>query len=143
MHATAGQEAMRQAQIEAESIKMLGVTVLTSIKEDECLDVFGAPPDAKVMDLASNAVDSGIDGIVASPLEVGLIKRNRYTQNLFAMIPGTRSQNADVQDQKRTTTPGAAIRDGADLLVIGRQVTKAEDPTMAYEAVVAEIEAAL
>jgi len=143
IHTTAGKEAMRTAQEEAEAIKMFGVTVLTSIKDEESEHLFHTSARAKVMELARDAASVGVLGVVASPLEVGMIKGDCETQDLFAMIPGTRSVSADVQDQKRTATPGQAVRDGADLLVIGRQITKAEEPADAYEAVVAEIEEAL
>lgn len=143
MHTTAGIEAMRTAQEEAEEIKMLGVTVLTSISDEECERIlFGAPARQKVMDLAEAASSAGLKGVVSSPKEVGMIKSNEATRGLFAMIPGTRSADAEVQDQARVGTPAAAIKDGADLLVIGRQITQAEDPAQAYEALVAEIEAA-
>lgn len=151
MHTTAGSEAMRLAQEEAEAIKMLGVTVLTSIKanpeEGEELSegerIYHVAVPQKVMELARDTVRAGVLGIVSSPLEIGMIKSDTETRKLFAMIPGTRSANADVQDQTRVGTPAAAIKDGADLLVIGRQITQANDPAQAYEALVAEIEEAL
>lgn len=143
MHTTSGRESMRTAQEEAEDIKMLGVTILTSIKEDEALELYGVPTRQKVLDLARSAASVGLQGVVSSPLEVGLIKNTSDTQNLFTMIPGTRSTSADVQDQARVGTPAAAIKDGADLLVIGRQITQAADPAQAYEALVAEIEGAI
>lgn len=149
MHTTAGFEAMRQAQEEAGDIKMLGVTVLTSIKDkpdkekgetvSEGERMFHVPVQQKVMELAFDAENAGLLGIVAGPQEVGLIKSNVQTSKLFAMIPGTRSATAEVQDQARVGTPAAAIRDGADLLVIGRQIAKAEDPAEAFESLVAEI----
>lgn len=143
MHTTSGIETMRAAQEEAEDIKMLGVTVLTSIKEDEVEKLYRVPVGQKVMELARDAVGAGVLGIVSSPLEVGTIKGDPETQSLFAMIPGTRSATAEHADQARVGTPAAAIKDGADLLVIGRQITQAEDPAQAYEALVAEIEGAM
>ena len=143
MHTTSGKEAMRTAQEEAEDIKMLGVTILTSLTEEEALELYGVPTRQKVLELARNAASVGLKGVVSSPLEVGLIKHSPETQDLFAMIPGTRSASADVQDQARVGTPAAAIADGADLLVIGRQITHAQDPAQAYEALVTEIEGAL
>jgi len=141
MHTTAGIEAMRAAQEEAEEIKMLGVTVLTSISDEECERIlFGVPARQKVIELAEAAASAGLKGIVSSPKEVGMIKSIDATKNLFAMIPGTRSTTADVQDQARVGTPAAAIGDGADLLVIGRQVTKAENPAHAFSELVQEIE---
>lgn len=143
MHTTAGIEAMHAAQEEAETIKILGVTVLTSIKEDEVQHLYHVPVRQKVMELAQDAVTAGVQGVVSSPLEVGMIKGDSVTAGLFAMIPGTRSVSADVQDQARVGTPEEAIRDGADLLVIGRQITQAKDPAESYEQLVSEIEGAL
>jgi orotidine-5'-phosphate decarboxylase len=96
-----------------------------------------------VQRLAHDAVRGTIKGIVASPREVGAIKSDPFTSNLFAMIPGTRSAGAESHDQANVDTPAAAIADGADLLVIGRQITKAENPAKAYESLVVEIEGAL
>jgi orotidine-5'-phosphate decarboxylase len=143
MHTTSGKEAMRLAQDEAEEIIMFGVTVLSSIKDEESKQMFGSSAKYKVMEFATDAATVGLKGIVSSPLEVGLIKSNSETQNLFAMIPGTRSASADIQDQARIATPSSAIRDGADLIVIGRQITHAGDPAEAYEALVKEIDGAL
>ncbi len=155
MHTSAGHEAMAAAQKAAGTIKMLGVTVLTSISDRECYDMLGPksdpdhPPTAEemaafrqaiVMQRARAAARSGLAGIVCSPLEVGAIKSDAETRNLFAMIPGTRSAGVAHNDQARVATPGAAIQDGADLLVIGRQITQADNPALAFEALVAEIE---
>ena len=143
MHATAGLEAMRWARREAdEAVKLLGVTILTSMDYEEVWRVYRAPVEDRVSELARMAVEAGIWGVVASPREVRRIKENPATKDLFTMIPGTRSAAAASADQARTATPFQAVRDGADLLVIGRQVTKAEDPAAAYEALKAEISAA-
>jgi orotidine-5'-phosphate decarboxylase len=143
MHTTAGKDAMRAAQEEAGNIKMLGVTVLTSISDAEVWDIYGDSPDETVHELAWKAAIAGLKGIVCSPLEVGGLKADPDIKDLFAMIPGTRSATAAVQDQARVSTPAAAIRDGADLLVIGRQITQADDPAAAYESLVSEIQGAI
>ncbi|MET0779354.1 MAG: orotidine 5'-phosphate decarboxylase / HUMPS family protein, partial [Candidatus Saccharimonadales bacterium] len=156
IHTTVGHEAMEKAQQVAGNVKMLGVTVLTSISDKGCYAMYGPefdpaqPPSAEematfrrstVVRRARSAAQAGLAGFVSSPLEVGRIKSDPATQGMFAMIPGTRSAGADRGDQSRVATPGAAIQDGADLLVIGRQITQAENPAAAYEALVAEIEA--
>ncbi len=133
---------MHQAQEEAGDIKMLGVTVLTSITDEESREIFGALAREKVKQLAEMAARAGLKGVVSSPKEVGMIKENPETTSLFAMIPGTRSANSEVQDQARVSTPAAAIRDGANLLVIGRQITKAVDPARAFNELVHELETA-
>ena len=142
IHTTAGIEAMRAAQAEAGDIKMFGVTILTSISDEESSRIFGAAARQKVMDLALMAAEAGLAGFVASPQELGRIKENSKTKHLLAMIPGTRSDSATKNDQARTATPAEAIKDGADLLVIGRQVTQAADPAKAYKELTDEIEGA-
>lgn len=143
MHTTAGKEAMKTAQEEAGTIKMLGVTVLTSIKDEEVRNIYKTESArGKVLELAADTAMAGLKGIVCSPQEVGMIKKYAGTKDLFAMIPGTRSAGAETQDQARTATPGQAIKNGADLLVIGRQITQAEDPVEEFESLVEEIEEA-
>ena len=142
MHTTAGYEAMRLAQERAEVIKMLGVTVLTSLHQAEVQSIYGSSVEAVVMNLAKMAAEAGVLGVVASPLEVQQIKSHPKTSSLFAMIPGTRSQRVDRVDQARVSTPSEAISNGADLLVIGRQITQAENPAQAYADLVAELEEA-
>lgn len=153
MHVTSGRESMRQAQKAADRIRMLGVTVLTSIPEAETGEIFYDLPDdydygagnplteAKVAKLARIAVESGLEGLVCSPLEVGAVKADPETRHLFAMVPSTRSPGVSGHDQSRKATPAEAIRDGADLLVIGRQITEAADPASAYSNLVEEITA--
>lgn len=143
MHTTSGHESMKAAQEEAGVIKMLGVTVLTSISKEEAAELYRQQLDMKVPELAEDAVRAGLQGIVCSPLEIGAIKSKPETANLFAMVPGVRSHGASSNDQSRVSTPGDAIRAGADLLVIGRQITKADDPSRAYKEIVKEIEAAI
>ena len=74
-----------------------------------------------------NALVAGADGIVCSPLEVARV-RNLAGPDIILVTPGVRSAGAAAGDQKRVSTPAAAVRDGADYLVIGRQVTRAADP---------------
>ena len=140
MHTTAGIEAMHKAQEEAGRIKMLGVTVLTSISEEEVMNLYHVPARQQVIELALAAVTANIKGIVCSPREIEMIKSNKQTKDLFAMIPGTRSVGADVQDQARVDTPANTISNGANMLVIGRQITQADNPAEAYEQLVNEIE---
>lgn len=138
MHATSGFEAMEAAQKTAGDVKMLAVTVLTSITDTECHDIFGAQRERAVHDLAERVMNAGVAGIVCSGREV---KSLAYMER-WLMVPGTRSQGAEANDQRNIVTPAQAIRDGADALVIGRQVTKAADPAQAVKDLVAEIEGA-
>lgn len=143
MHTTAGPEAMHKAQEEAGVIKMLGVTVLTSLNEQTVQDIYHVPAHQQVMELARQAAAAGMQGVVSSPQEVGMIKTDETTRDLYSMIPGTRSADASTADQARITTPAEAIKNGADLLVIGRQITQAKNPAEAYQRLVEEIGGAL
>jgi orotidine-5'-phosphate decarboxylase len=109
-------------------LQLLAVTVLTSFDEND-LRQMGYP--CSVSDLVElrvqNAMQAGVNGIVCSPVEVGRV-RSITGPGAILVTPGVRSMGAAVGDQKRVATPAQAIADGADYLVIGRQVTRAADP---------------
>lgn len=142
MHASGGREMLELAQETARPIAMLAVTVLTSLKE-EVSEIYGADSATKVMQMARMAAAAGVTGLVCSPLEVGLVKGDIKTSGLFTMIPGIRSAGASSGDQARIGTPRAAIEAGADLLVIGRQVTESKNPVQSFDDIVAEVDDAL
>jgi len=110
-------------------LKLLGVTVLTSFDQDDLADL-GYP--CTVADLVAlrvrKAREAGIDGIVCSPLEAAAVRTIAGPEAIL-VTPGVRSAGAGKGDQKRVATPAEALRNGADYLVIGRQVTRAEDPS--------------
>ncbi len=119
--------------------KLLAVTVLTSFDQDDLADLGYSVAISDLVALrVGKAVESGMDGIVCSPLEVARV-REIGGPKLKLVIPGVRSAGADKGDQKRVATPGEAVRDGADYLVIGRQVTRAKDPRKACEDILAEL----
>lgn len=91
-----------------------------------------------VLRRALRAKRSGLDGVVASPLETAAIRHERGP-DFVIVTPGIRPAGAEKGDQERTDTPAAAIRAGADYLVIGRPITEAPDPVMAFEAIAEEI----
>ena len=109
-------------------LRLLAVTVLTSFDESDLADL-GYP--CQVSDLVAlrvgKAVEAGVDGIVCSPLEVARV-RSLAGPDAILVTPGVRSAGAGKGDQKRVATPAEAVRDGANYLVIGRQVTRAQDP---------------
>ena len=109
-------------------LQLLAVTVLTSFDESD-LRQMGYP--CSVSDLVElrvrNAMEASVDGIVCSPVEVGRVRLVAGPRAIL-VTPGVRSMGAAVGDQKRVATPAQAIADGADYLVIGRQVTRAADP---------------
>jgi len=136
---TAGGAAMLEAAARArdeaggERVQLLGVTVLTSEA--------GADPE-EVIDRALLAQRSGLDGVIASPQEARRI-RAACGPEFLIVTPGVRPAGAATGDQARVATPGAAIRDGASALVVGRPISAAADPAAAADAIVAEVAAAL
>ena len=122
-----------------ERAKVLAVTILTSSTEETLREVgIERPVPEMVVRLASLAKKAGIDGVVASPLEVPLI-REACGPDFLVVTPGVRPATASVDDQKRVMTPGEAVRAGADYLVIGRPISAAADPVAAVAAIVEEI----
>jgi orotidine-5'-phosphate decarboxylase len=119
--------------------KLLAVTVLTSFDQEDLADLGYPTPVSELVELrVRKAVESGIDGIVCSPLEVARV-RSIGGPALELVIPGSRSKGSDTGDQKRVATPAEAMRDGANYLVIGRQVTRAADPQAACQQILEEI----
>lgn len=144
VHAMAGPAAMREAREAAAEAGeprtlLLAVTVLTSL-DSESLAAIGCPWEVEeaVVRLAVLARESGMDGVVASPLEIEAVRR-ACGPDFLIVTPGVRLRGAAVQDQARVATPGDAVRAGADYLVIGRALTAAPDPAAAADAIAAEI----
>lgn len=123
-------------------LEILGVTVLTSYDQRD-LDLDGYT-NTTVAELVArrvrNAVDASINGIVCSPLEVKSV-RAITGPGMTLVTPGVRSAGSDTADQKRVATPAQAVGDGADYLVIGRQVTRASDPHTEISKIINEINA--
>lgn len=143
VHAAGGPTMLRAAAEAARAAggrtRLLAVTVLTSLDEAElaATGVASGPLDQAVR-LARLAVACGLDGLVASPLEITAI-RAAVGREPILVVPGIRPAGAQAHDQKRTTTPRAALEAGADLLVIGRPITAAPNPAAAARAIVEEI----
>ncbi len=120
---------------------LIAVTVLTSIDETtlHAVGVAGSVA-AQVARLAALTADAGLDGVVCSPLELGLLRAQRGAA--FTLVtPGVRAAASGVDDQVRVATPAAAIAAGASYLVVGRPVTQARDPQAALASINAEIAA--
>lgn len=145
MHALGGAEMMAAAaaavsrEFGDERPRLLAITILTS-SSAETLQRVGIeyPVDRMVVRLAKLAQEAGMDGVVASPLEIGLI-RAACGPDFLIVTPGVRPSFAAVDDQKRILSPGEAVRAGADYLVIGRPIAKTADPVAAVELIVDEI----
>jgi orotidine-5'-phosphate decarboxylase len=121
------------------SLQLLGVTVLTSFGPDDLADLgYSCSVSELVATRACQAMDAGIDGIVSSPLEVAAVRQITGPRAIL-VTPGVRSPGSAAGDQKRVATPAEAVRNGADYLVIGRQITRAPDPAAEASRVLAEI----
>lgn len=145
LHALGGLEMMETAasavrkEFGAERPRLLAVTILTSSTVDTLRQV-GIEHSVQdmVVRLARLARQAGMDGVVASPLEIGLIREACGTDFLI-VTPGVRPSFAALDDQKRIMSPSEAVGAGADYLVIGRPIAKAADPAAAAEMIVDEI----
>lgn len=147
MHADTSFKGMRVAQETAGDVLMLGVTLLTDISPEEAFEDYSNEEERRLVERGKLSIaeagelvrvrtvvargrklgKAGVKGLVASPQELVALNEDEITQSRFKMIPGTRSTHAQSNDQKNTMTPEEAIANGADLLVLGRQYTKAGD----------------
>jgi len=141
IHSFGGGEMMRRAAAAVAEVSaregltrptLLGVTLLTSIDE-QTLNEIGVndPPAAVVPRLAALANASGLDGVVASARELEMIRGRVGDPNFVIVCPGMRGANAAADDQRRTMSAAAAIRAGADFVVVGRPILEANDPVRA------------
>jgi orotidine-5'-phosphate decarboxylase len=119
---------------------IIGVTLLTSICKDTLRDDLGVSRSIpeQVTHFASLAKASGLDGVVASAQELGTI-REACGNEFLIVTPGIRPKGAATDDQSRIATPGSAIEQGADYLVVGRPITGASDPKKAVQEILAEM----
>ena len=129
LHASGGLRMMEEAKKILEPYGkdaplLIGVTVLTSMEDLDLLQIgINASPMEQVIRLAHLTQRAGLDGVVCSPQEVEILRRN-CGENFLLVTPGIRPIGADFGDQRRVMTPAAAIRSGSDYLVIGRPMTK-------------------
>ena len=145
LHASGGEAMMRAAReaIGDDGPRLLGVTILTSFTAVDVEQVWAKEIRSvreEVARLTALAVEAGLNGVVASPLEVESLKR-RHGADLLVVTPGIRAVGDRPGDQARTSTPGAAARAGADYLVVGRPVLEAADPVAVVRAMVDDINA--
>jgi orotidine-5'-phosphate decarboxylase len=150
VHAAGGSEMMRRtADAAAEAAEaegqarplVIAVTVLTSSNQPTLAELgWTANPEELVKRLAVLAAGSGMDGVVASPREVGVIRAAVTRPGFIVVTPGVRPAGSAANDQIRVTTPRAALMAGADYLVVGRPILEAADPARAALQIIDEME---
>jgi orotidine-5'-phosphate decarboxylase len=133
VHISGGSEMLREAvgaihESKGAKPKLVGVTILTSMNESS-FEEQGIKLNIQdqVINLATLAADCGLDGVVCSPHEASKVK-SKCGEDFLTVVPGIRLEKTQSDDQKRTLTPHEAVRNGADILVVGRPLTKANDP---------------
>ena len=144
LHASGGSTMMKYAlegltRADGTRPLLIGVTQLTSTNQEMMAGelLIDKPLDEVVMSYALNAKNSGLDGVVCSPLEAGKVKEV-CGKEFLTITPGIRLAGDSVGDQKRVTTPALARELGSDYIVVGRSITGAEDPVKAYRQCVKE-----
>ena len=148
-HALGGGEMMRRAAeaaaetAEREGLprpRVIAVTVLTSGDAQTLAEVgVEATPEQQVARLARLAAACGLDGVVASPHEIASVRAAVRREEFLIVTPGVRPARSAHDDQKRVMTPAEAVRAGADFIVVGRAILRADDPARAAEDINAEI----
>jgi len=122
-------------------MKILAVTILTSLDRAD-LDAGqikpGSIPDL-VTERAARAFEAGADGVIASPLEAAMIRALPQAEDRLIVTPGVRPAGAAMGDQKRVMTPGKALAEGADHVVVGRPIHKADDPKAAVQEILSDL----
>lgn len=153
IHALGGGEMMRKTVEEVRQVcdkenltqpKIIGVTILTSANQATLREVgISTEINKQVLNLAELSANCGLDGVVASPHEIEIIRQNIENKDFLIVTPGIRSQKSETfDDQKRVMSPAEALRCGADYLVIGRPILQADDKISTVKTFVEEIETA-
>ncbi|MFN3870666.1 MAG: orotidine-5'-phosphate decarboxylase [Aquificaceae bacterium] len=139
IHISSGEEALKEAVGVKGKVKLLGVSLLTSLKEEDiksmgvCLG-----KDEYVLSLAKRAVELGVDGIVCSGQEVKKLKEG-IEKSFIAVVPGIRLEGDPTEDQKRVVDIESALQGGADILVMGRSILRAENPVKRVEEILLKL----
>src|SRR5256714_4897779 len=140
IHLSGGSEMVRAATAaRANNLLLLGVTVLTSATEETLLQIgISSKVHEQVVRLARLGVEAGIDGVVASPHEIKILRRE-FGHKIKIVVPGIRPNWSVAGDQKRVMTPREALQAGADYLVIGRPITSHPQPSQAVKTLLKEL----
>jgi len=153
VHASGGREMMRRTADAVSEVatkeglkrpSVIAVTVLTSFDAAILSEVgVASSPETHVRRLSLLAEASGMDGVVASPHEVGVVRATVMSPGFLIVTPGVRPAEAALDDQKRVMTPAQTIRAGSDYIVVGRPITGTKDPVESVERILEEIELGL
>ncbi|MGB6579543.1 MAG: orotidine 5'-phosphate decarboxylase / HUMPS family protein, partial [Streptosporangiaceae bacterium] len=139
VHAAGGADVIRAAVEAAPATMVAAVTVLTSLDDDDLARTGMIGPVADLARrLAVLSVEAGAQGLVCSPREVSAV-RSEVGPDVTLITPGVRPAGSELNDQARVATPEEALLAGADLLVIGRPITRASDPGAAAAAIAASL----
>ena len=144
VHASGGKEMMMAAAKALKdsgnkNTKIIAVTILTSLDDNDLYEIgFSGTSNELVLRLAKLVQESGLDGIVCSAKEISTIREN-IGSDFMLVVPGIRTKEDNADDQKRIMTPKEAILLGADLLVIGRPITKAKDEILASKEILDQL----
>lgn len=150
VHALGGSEMLKQTVSEVREVcerenliqpKIIGVTVLTSSNNETLYEVgIENETETQVFNLAKLTAKCGLNGVVASPHETKMIRQKIARENFLIVTPGVRPNFATTDDQKRVMNPSEAVRAGADYLVIGRPILRAENRIESVENILREIQ---
>jgi orotidine-5'-phosphate decarboxylase len=122
--------------------KVIAVTLLTSADQETLAELgVNRTPEEQVGQLARLAAASGMDGVVASPREIAVVRSVVSKPGFLVVTPGVRSLDGELNDQRRITTAAEAIAAGADYIVVGRPILEAKDPARAAQAMIGEMTA--
>lgn len=139
LHASGGKRMMREAlegltRSDGTRPLLIAVTQLTSTSPEMLRDelLIDEPMDEVICSYAANAAEAGLDGVVCSPLEAGMVKK-KCGEVFLTVTPGVRFADSGADDQVRVTTPAKARELGSDFIVVGRPITQAPDPVAAYK----------
>jgi orotidine-5'-phosphate decarboxylase len=137
VHASGGVKMMKEAVASGKEI--FAITMLTSFSENEVKQIYNREVNEQVLILAKMAKEAGVAGIVCSPLELKMLRSHAEFKDFKLVVPGIRSGGANTNDQSRVSTPFEALQNGADYLVIGRQITQAQNPEAEIDRIIEEI----
>lgn len=139
VHISGGKNMLKELVKVKDKTKIIGVTMLTSLDRDD-LKSFGINISESIFveKLTQVGCESGVDGVVSSPLEVKQLSK-KFGKKLIYITPGIRMSNNCNNDQKRISTPGKAISDGSSLLVIGRTITSSKNPINSINKIISNI----